>query len=139
MDIEISCLILSCVFFQLSSDDVSRADHYRAYLQHEISGDDPARVQCLYERAVAELCLDASLWLEYVGYLDSTIKIDTIVLPVCKRAVRNCPWSSLLWQHYLRVLERYERPFDEIKGIFYPFLSLLATSITAQLYLILIR
>lgn len=101
----------------LSSDDVSRADHYRAYLQHEISGDDPARVQCLYERAVAELCLDASLWLEYVGYLDSTIKIDTVVLPVCKRAVRNCPWSSLLWQHYLRALERYERPFDEIKDV----------------------
>lgn len=135
---EISCLILSCVFFQLSSDDVSRADHYRTYLQHEISGDDPARVQCLYERAVSDVCLDASLWLEYVEYLDSTIKIDTVVLPVCKRAVRNCPWSSLLWQHYLRALERYKKPFDEVKGISYPFPCLLATGIAAQLYLILI-
>jgi len=128
---EISCLIFPCVFFQLSSDDVSRADHYRTYLQHEISGDDPARVQCLFERAVSEVCLDASLWLEYVEYLDSTIKIDTVVLPVCKRAVRNCPWSSLLWQHYLRALERYKRPFDEVKGITYPFPCLLATGITA--------
>jgi hypothetical protein len=111
------CFIVSCSIFQLSSDDASKADHYRAYLQHEISGNDPARVQCLYERAVADLCLDASLWLEYIEYLDSVLKIDTVVLPVCKRAVRNCPWSSPLWQHYLRALERYKKPFDEVKGI----------------------
>jgi len=135
---EISCLILSYVFLQLSSDDVRRADHYRTYLKHEKSEDDPARVQCLYERAVSEVCLDASLWLEYVEYLDSTIKIDTVVLPVCKRAVRNCPWSSLLWQHYLRALERYKRPFDEVKGISYPLSCLLATGVTERLYVILI-
>ncbi|XP_069683993.1 squamous cell carcinoma antigen recognized by T-cells 3 [Periplaneta americana] len=101
----------------LSSDDASRAEHYRAYVQHEISEGDPARVQCLYERAVAELCLDASIWLEYVEYLYSTLKIDTVVLPVCKRAVRNCPWSSPLWQHYMKALERYEKSFDEIKEV----------------------
>lgn len=108
-----------CSTFQLSSDDASRADHYRTYLRYEMSGDDPARVQCLYERAVAELCLDASMWLEYIEYLDTTLKIDTVVLPVCKRAVRNCPWSSPLWQHYLKALERYKKPFDEVKGISY--------------------
>ncbi|KAJ4445263.1 hypothetical protein ANN_07064 [Periplaneta americana] len=102
---------------RLSSDDASRAEHYRAYVQHEISEGDPARVQCLYERAVAELCLDASIWLEYVEYLYSTLKIDTVVLPVCKRAVRNCPWSSPLWQHYMKALERYEKSFDEIKEV----------------------
>lgn len=111
------CLIMSCSIFQLSSDYASKADHYRAYLQYEMSRNDPARVQCLYERAVADLCLDGSLWLEYIEYLDSVLKIDTVVLPVCKRAVRNCPWSSPLWQHYLRALERYKKPFDEVKGI----------------------
>jgi hypothetical protein len=111
------CLIQSYSIFQLSSDDASKADHYRAYLQYELSGNDPARVQCLYERAVADLCLDAALWLEYIEYLDAVLKIDIAVLPVCKRAVRNCPWSSPLWQHYLRALERYKRPFDEVKGI----------------------
>jgi hypothetical protein len=79
------------------------------------------------------VCLDALLWLAYVEYLDSTIKIDSVVLPVCKRAVRNCPWSSLLWQHYLKALEKYEKPFDEVKGISYPFPFLLATGITSQL------
>ncbi|PNF41960.1 Squamous cell carcinoma antigen recognized by T-cells 3 [Cryptotermes secundus] len=101
----------------LSSDNASKADHYRAYLQYEMSKNDPARVQCLYERTVADLCLDASMWLEYIEYLDSVLKIDTVVLSVCKRAVRNCPWSSPLWQHYLRALERYKKPFDEVKDV----------------------
>ena len=104
--------------FQLSSEDASKATYYQGYLEHEKSNNDPARVQCLYERAVADLCLDASIWLGYVEYLDSTLKIDSIVLPVFRRAVRNCPWNALLWQRYLRALERYNKPFEEIKGKF---------------------
>ncbi|PSN43747.1 hypothetical protein C0J52_06406 [Blattella germanica] len=101
----------------LSSDDASRPKHYRAYLEYEKSNKDPVRVICLFERAVADLCLDASMWLEYVEYIDSTLKIDSIVLPVCRRSVRNCPWSTALWQHYLRALERYEKPFEEVKEV----------------------
>ena len=35
---------------------------------------------------------------------DSNLKITSVVLPVHERAVRNCPWVSLLWQNYLRAL-----------------------------------
>ncbi|KAJ9576204.1 hypothetical protein L9F63_006937 [Diploptera punctata] len=112
----------------LSTEDANKAVHYQAYLEHEKSHNEPARVQCLYERAVADLCLDATIWLEYVQYLDTTLKIDSVVLPVCRRAVRNCPWNSALWQYYIRALERYNKPFEEVKEVMEQALSVGFTS-----------
>ena len=44
-------------------------------------------------------------WLTlFFTWQDSTLKITSVVLPVHERAVRNCPWVSLLWQNYLRAL-----------------------------------
>ena len=39
-----------------------------------------------------------------IFFQDSTLKIATVVIPVHERAVRNCPWVSLLWQNYIRAL-----------------------------------
>ncbi|XP_067014696.2 squamous cell carcinoma antigen recognized by T-cells 3 isoform X2 [Anabrus simplex] len=102
---------------QLMSTPDSKKEVYLQYLQYEKTDGDPARVQCLYERAIEQLCLDGELWLDYIQYLDTQLKIGTVVLPVCERAVRNCPWSSPIWQYYLRVLERYETPHDKVKAV----------------------
>ncbi|KAK7874320.1 hypothetical protein R5R35_007795 [Gryllus longicercus] len=102
---------------QLMSTPESRTDVYREYLDYEKGDGEPARVQCLYERALAELCLDPVLWLDYLKYVDTQLKIDSIVLSVCERAVRNCPWSAPLWVYYLRILERYKHPHQKLTEV----------------------
>nr|XP_023029603.1 squamous cell carcinoma antigen recognized by T-cells 3 [Leptinotarsa decemlineata] len=63
---------------------------------------DPSTVLCLYERAVAALCLTPQLWEEYCMY---AFKLGEVADKVSKRAVRNCPWSEELWILRLRILE----------------------------------
>lgn len=45
------------------------------YLKFEQSSGDPARVQVLYERAIADFPLSSDLWLDYTRYLDKTFKV----------------------------------------------------------------
>ncbi|KAK3753239.1 hypothetical protein QZH41_004454 [Actinostola sp. cb2023] len=100
-----------------ASADPPRLTEYRSYLEYEVKKGDPVRIQCLYERALKENCLVGDLWIEYTGYLDSKLKISSVVLPAYKRALRNCPWVSVLWQNYMRALERSKAEDTKIKGI----------------------
>ena len=45
------------------------------YLKFEESSGDPARVQVLYERAIADFPIASDLWLDYTRYLDKTFKV----------------------------------------------------------------
>ncbi|XP_059487231.1 squamous cell carcinoma antigen recognized by T-cells 3-like [Neocloeon triangulifer] len=80
---------------------------YRAYINHEKH--EPARVQILYERAVSQFALNADLWLEYIKYIETTLRIKEVTLPVIERALRNVPWDGRLWVASLRAGERYGR------------------------------
>ena len=42
---------------------------YRLYIEDELKDGDPARIQCMYERAIKDNCLDANLWTDYTDYL----------------------------------------------------------------------
>uniref|UniRef100_T1IRW8 RRM domain-containing protein n=1 Tax=Strigamia maritima TaxID=126957 RepID=T1IRW8_STRMM len=94
-----------------------RLIEYESYIDFELTANDPPRIQCLFERALAENCLNSDLWLKYIKYLETKLKINTISLPVLERSVRNCPWSVKLWQIYLRAMERYEQSHENIKEI----------------------
>lgn len=89
-------------------------DAYRQYLDFELKENHPPRIQCLFERRITDHCLEPTVWVEYLNYLNRTLKIDSVSLAVHERAIRNCPWSSELWVSYLRSLERYQRPGSEI-------------------------
>lgn len=45
------------------------------YLKFEQSSGMPARVQVLYERAIADFPISPDLWLDYTCYLDKTLKV----------------------------------------------------------------
>ncbi|CAH3157953.1 unnamed protein product [Porites lobata] len=99
----------------LASAQPPKTTEYKSYLEYELKKGDPARIQCLYERAIKDNCLVGDMWTEYTSYLDSTLKIATVVIPVHERAVRNCPWVSLLWQNYIRALERTGQDNNKVK------------------------
>nr|XP_006821088.1 PREDICTED: squamous cell carcinoma antigen recognized by T-cells 3-like [Saccoglossus kowalevskii] len=95
-----------------------RLAEYKSYIEYEKSEGEPTRIQCIYERSLEENCLVPELWLDYTKYVDNQLKIGSVSLNIHTRAVRNCPWTMLLWQHYLQSLERYKQPHDKVKETF---------------------
>ena len=96
---------------------------YREYLEFELKEKDPVMIQQLYERAITDNCLKESLWLDYLNYLEESLKIPDVSLRVYRRAIRNVPWCLTLWCDYLRAMERYHQPPREIRELFEQALS----------------
>ena len=92
---------------QSAEDAGKNREVYKEYLDFEIAAGQPTRITCLYERRATQHCLVPEVWLEYVEFLDSRLKIPAVSLPVHARAVRNCTWSGDLWCGYMRALEKY--------------------------------
>lgn len=96
----------------------SKLAEYYDYIHFESKDGDPTRIQCVYERAIKENCLQHELWGKYTSYLDNKLKIPSIAVNVHERAVRNCPWISKLWQNYIKSLERNGSDYGKVKEAF---------------------
>ncbi|XP_072761043.1 squamous cell carcinoma antigen recognized by T-cells 3 [Anoplolepis gracilipes] len=92
-------------------------DAYKGYLLYEKQQHDPGRITVLYERAVTDLSLDESIWLDYLTYLEDKIKIESILDSVYQRTSRNISWCSKVWQKWIRSYERWERPILEVQKL----------------------
>ncbi|XP_061162766.1 squamous cell carcinoma antigen recognized by T-cells 3-like [Saccostrea echinata] len=102
----------------LNSAEPPRLDAYLSYIDYEMTHDDPARIHNIFERALQENCLNAELWLKYAKYLDhKRLQVETLVLGMYERSVRNCPWCSQLWQRYILAMERFHKSQKEIKEL----------------------
>ncbi|CDS41644.1 squamous cell carcinoma antigen [Echinococcus multilocularis] len=66
----------------------------------------PAEVLCLFERALTDLCLHVSIWLQMADYLEAHVSADRQrLITTLARAVRNIPWSGELWCRYALACE----------------------------------
>ncbi|KAM0734267.1 Squamous cell carcinoma antigen recognized by T-cells 3 [Formica fusca] len=92
-------------------------DAYKGYLLYEKQQHDPGRITVLYERAVTDLSLEESIWLDYLIYLEDTIKIESVLDQVYQRASRNIPWCPKVWQKWIRSYEKWERPILEVQKL----------------------
>lgn len=102
----------------LKSQVASRKDDYLKYIDYAEAKCDPSMVQIICERAVNDHCLDPDVWIKYINFAESKLKVVDISRKILHRATRNCPWSSVLWIKYLRCLERYSVPRNEVIEIF---------------------
>ncbi|KAM3937815.1 squamous cell carcinoma antigen recognized by T-cells 3 isoform 2-T2 [Leptodactylus fuscus] len=91
----------------LLAAETPKLAEYQAYIDFEMKEGDPARIQLIFERALAENCLVPDLWARYTQYLDRRLKMKELVLGAHDRAVRNCPWTVGLWKSYILALERH--------------------------------
>ncbi|EZA54025.1 hypothetical protein DMN91_000267 [Ooceraea biroi] len=82
-------------------------DAYKGYLLYEKQQRNQDRIVLLYERAITDLSLEIPIWLDYLNYLEDTIKDELVLLPVYKRASRNIPWCSKVWQKWMRSSEMW--------------------------------
>ncbi|XP_060048957.1 squamous cell carcinoma antigen recognized by T-cells 3 isoform X2 [Erinaceus europaeus] len=103
--------------------EAPRLAEYQAYIEFEMKGGDPARIQLIFERALVENCLVPDLWIRYSQYLDRQLKVKDLVLSVHSRAVRNCPWTVALWSRYLLAMERHGAEHQVISATFEKALS----------------
>ncbi|KAJ7294310.1 hypothetical protein O6H91_Y267000 [Diphasiastrum complanatum] len=98
--------------------DAELLHNYQLYIGLEEDTGDPARVQVIYERAIADFPITSELWLKYTEYLDSNLKVPSIIKTVYARAVQNCPWVGELWKRYLLALERCGAQENEIFPVY---------------------
>ena len=101
-----------------ASDEDKKLEIYSDYLALEFENRNPARLQCLFERRITDLCLKPHCWIKYVDYLDKTLKMKSVSVPVYERAVRNVPHCADVWIKYLRCLEKFQSPIREIRTAF---------------------
>ncbi|KAI1724998.1 prp18 domain-containing protein [Ditylenchus destructor] len=97
-----------------SGDPVSA---FAGYIQYEIDGGNPARIQMIFERAVTQFPFSADLWLQYAGWADSSLKISQLILPIYDRACKLCYEYSPLWQQSLLALERSGAPYENFADL----------------------
>ncbi|MCO5600438.1 hypothetical protein L7F22_054551 [Adiantum nelumboides] len=98
--------------------DANLLQKFLSYIALEEETGDPARVQVLYERAIAEFPITQDLWLKYTIYLEQNLKGSTIIPSVYGRATRNSPWNQVLWSRYLLALERSNAIEIDIAKVF---------------------
>ncbi|XP_051160742.1 squamous cell carcinoma antigen recognized by T-cells 3-like [Leptopilina boulardi] len=101
-----------------SQNESELLDAFNAYLMYEKRQPDPGRVIVLFERAISELTIEASLWLDYVLFLESTIKIEDVLDRIFKRAARNVPWCCEIWRRRIRAYEKWGKTVTEVQTIF---------------------
>lgn len=102
----------------LVSSEAPHLNEYLRYIEYEETNGSPLRVQCIYERAITDNCLNSDLWMKFVKYQDGKVIVSDLIIPIYQRAVRNCPWSSPLWVHYLKALERLKEDPKNVISVF---------------------
>jgi len=92
-----------CEKFEKELDNTNRSVlTYRKYIEFE---KEPTRIQCLYERAIVDNCLDGDLWLSYIDFCEEHFSSTTILQSIFERSLRNCPWVATLWIRYAEYME----------------------------------
>ncbi|CAK9810710.1 Squamous cell carcinoma antigen recognized by T-cells 3 [Anthophora quadrimaculata] len=92
-------------------------DSYTIYLSYEKQIGDPGRIIILYERAITDLSLEMSIWLDYLTYLEENIKIESVLDQVYQRASRNIPWCARIWQKWVRSYEKWGKSTLEVQTL----------------------
>ncbi|KAJ3267267.1 Splicing factor [Chytriomyces hyalinus] len=100
---------------------------------------DAFHVRTLYERAIAIHFLDASVWESYIVFLMTKMRVQSIIMSVLDRAVRNCNWSGELWGHRLRIGEIFGESEEESTAIFGRACSFITELKSADQFVVLMR
>eukprot|EP00126_Sphaerothecum_destruens_P010306 Sdes_comp20712_c0_seq1m16395 len=128
-------------FQQAKTDSADSFPVFLAYIELEKNLKDIPRIVCVYERAIREHCLQASLWSSLIDFTaeichNQTSCFVTLCLPICRRSIKNCAWEASLWIKYMAIVEKCrggEESFDEeISGIFEAGLHFFNTFIEIQ-------
>ncbi|ORE06408.1 hypothetical protein BCV72DRAFT_125331 [Rhizopus microsporus var. microsporus] len=109
------------VFEQKLVTDGYALDTFYEYIENEKAAKNKFslnNIRCLYERAILIYCTDPGLWNDYIMFLIEKARVQSFLEHICRRSVRNCPWSGALWAHLARLIETRGGEPKEINEIF---------------------
>lgn len=107
-------------------DVATRVGVWKEYLHAERQRD-PRRLRCLYEQFVKDCCVYADAWLSYLWHQRTeareSCKLDAraaaaSILPLARRAVRNCQASPQLWSELFHCLAQADSPLPALTDAF---------------------
>ncbi|KFD47557.1 hypothetical protein M513_11558 [Trichuris suis] len=87
---------------------------YNQYIDFEMGRKNPARLACLFERAIADMPFNKAIWLRYLSWLDSSIKVPELCQKVFRRAARFLPTDVEIWQKSLLGCEYNNASWDSL-------------------------
>uniref|UniRef100_A0A1A9WWY9 RRM domain-containing protein n=1 Tax=Glossina brevipalpis TaxID=37001 RepID=A0A1A9WWY9_9MUSC len=106
-----------------------KADTYFEYLESADKLLDENVLQTIYERMVAECCLNAECWLKYVKFVEYRDQygppdelpafhpFNQTADDISKRALRNCSWSPELYIKRMHLFEKMGKAKEDIQEI----------------------
>lgn len=106
-----------------------KADTYFEYIEAADKLLDENVLQTIYERMVAECCLNADCWLKYIKFIEYRDEygppdelpafnpFNQTADDISKRALRNCSWSPELYIKRMRLFEKMGKTKEEIQEI----------------------
>jgi len=106
-----------------SQDETRQLDMINAYEEYlsYIKQNNSDLVTILYERAISDrksgICWSSSIWLDYITYLENESRLERVLDPIYRRASRNVPWCSAVWQKWIRLYEEWNKHISEIQTI----------------------
>uniref|UniRef100_A0A5S6QUZ7 RRM domain-containing protein n=1 Tax=Trichuris muris TaxID=70415 RepID=A0A5S6QUZ7_TRIMR len=98
-----------------SKEDPTTA--YSRYIDFELGRKNPARLTCLFERAIADMPFNKQIWLRYLSWLDSSIKTPEVCLRAFQRAARFLPADVEVWQRSLLGCEYNNASWEMLAGM----------------------
>lgn len=91
-------------------------DTYQKYIRIE---KEPSRIQCLYERAIVDNCLNGDLWISYLDFAEEYISSANLLQTIFERSLRNVPWIAPLWIRYAEYMEwKNLADYSQLKQIY---------------------
>ncbi|KAL7416070.1 hypothetical protein BDY24DRAFT_439291 [Mrakia frigida] len=110
---------------QIATPGADLPSLYQAYIAWELKPKKPDAhlVQNLYARAIAEQAAKGPyeaepFWVSLITFLNSSVKNERIILENVFKAVRSVPGSGEIWAAYMRGLEEFVKPAEEVDGIY---------------------
>jgi len=102
------------------SEDPNTIKNFYDYINYELNQKflEVKQTRILFEKAISIHCLDPSLWEKYILFMVNKMNVKPVLLSICERAVRNCPWSGKLWIHYANIKKLNKCSNDEVLEIY---------------------
>ncbi|KAL6597647.1 hypothetical protein LY90DRAFT_677112 [Neocallimastix californiae] len=102
------------------SEDPTTLKNFYDYINFELNQKliEIKQTRILFEKAISIHCLDPNLWEKYIIFIINKMNVKQVLLSICERAIRNCPWSGKLWNHYANAKKLSKCSKEEILEIY---------------------
>lgn len=106
-----------------------RVETFKKYIETCAEDLEEEYVQVLYERMITACCLNESVWMMYLNYIENRPKdweplesnkskiFKQTELEIINRALRNCDWSANLYVEKIHHLENINSSTDDVKKV----------------------